>query len=268
MSKQIEAVEVVEVVPEFYKKLKMTERPAVTSNSEFTILGDFCQILHLHLKPGQGVQVEPGVMCYMSEKCKEKVRLAGIGRMLSEGTLMKGTFENQGTEEGYIGLTPNLPGNIVALNLSNMGGSLKAKRDAFMAAVDTKCQIRLTHLAAASCVGCCCADAPFFMQEIRAEGWVFLNAHGTVMQRELDAGEEIVVEGSSLVACSSSVTCDAVYSGSCGVICCGGEGMFNTALKGPGLVVLSSMPIEKLRSLFPQPKERSNPKNKPKKDVR
>jgi uncharacterized protein (AIM24 family) len=152
----------------------------------------------------------------------------------------------------------------VALNLDQMGGSLKAKEGAFMAAMDSNCTIRLSTLASASCVGCLCADVPLFCMDIHAKGWVFLNTHGTIMQRELKAGEEIVVEGDSLVACSSSVTCDARYSGSCGTMCCGGEGFFNTALKGPGLVILSSLPIEKLRKLFPRPK----PRKPPKKDVK
>ncbi len=60
-----EAVAPVGVVPTFFSKLQLQERPRETSNSEFSILGDFCQILHVHLKPNQSVQVEPGTMCYM-----------------------------------------------------------------------------------------------------------------------------------------------------------------------------------------------------------
>ena len=82
------------------------------------------------------------------------------------------------------------------------------------------------------------------------------------MQKELKAGEEIVVDGNSFVACSMTVQCDARSSGSCSSMLCGGEGFFNTALKGPGLVILCSLPINKLRALFPQPNSRSNPKNK------
>lgn len=40
--------------------------------------------------------------------------------------------------------------------------------------------------------------------------------------------------------------------------------LFNTALRGPGLVILCSLPLNKLRRLFPQQQEKKNPKNKPK----
>lgn len=46
---------------------------------------------------------------------------------------------------------------------------------------------------------------PFLLQEIHAKGYVFLNAHGTIMQKELKNNEEIVVEGDSFVCCSSKL---------------------------------------------------------------
>jgi len=239
------------------------ERP-IESSETFQILGDFCQIVHLKLKPGQKVQIEPGTMCYMSERCKIAVKLAGIGRILMDGSLMKGLIENMdNTNPGYVGITANNPGNIVPVNLDLMGNSIKAHRDAFVAAFDEHCKIKLTTIASSSMMGCCCADVPFFLQEIDAKGWVFLSAHGTIMQKELKAHEEMVIDGDCLVACSQTVTCDAVASGSCSAMCCGGEGMFNTALKGPGLVILCSLPINKLRKLFASSTHQKNPKNKP-----
>jgi len=152
---------------------------------------------------------------------------------------------------------------VIPINLDLLGGAMKAKKDAFMAAFDPSCRIRLTTISASTAMGCCCADGPLLLQEITAKGWVFLNAHGTIMQKELRANEEIVVDGASFVACSMSVTCDAKRSGGLSTICFGGEGMFNTALKGPGLVILCSLPVDKLRQLFVQPKQRENKKNAP-----
>ena len=63
------------------------------------------------------------------------------------------------------------------------------------------------------------------------------------MQKQLAHGEEIVVEGSSFVACSESVTCDAVRSGSCWGMLCGGEGLFNTALKGKSVTAAAAVVV-------------------------
>eukprot|EP01034_Spumella_vulgaris_P021818 gene21818-27887_t len=104
---------------------------------------------------------------------------------------------------------------------------------------------------------------PFFMENIVAKGWVFLAAHGTIIEKQLAPGEEIVVETNSVVAVSNSVTVDVVRTGSCFTMCCGGEGMYNTALKGPGRVIMSSMPLGKIRRLFTQPATTKKKKNKP-----
>ena len=39
-------------------------------------------------------------------------------------------------------------------------------------------------------------------------------------------------------------------AGGCATVCVGGEGLFNMVLQGPGLVILESMSIRKVRKLF------------------
>ena len=90
------------------------------------------------------------------------------------------------------------------------------------------------------------------MESIVAKGWIFLAAHGTIMEKELAQGEELVVDTDSVVCVSQSVTVDVIRTGSCITMCFSGEGLFNTALKGPGKVIISSMPLEKIRKHFRQ----------------
>ena len=73
------------------------------------------------------------------------------------------------------------------------------------------------------------------------------------MEKVLEAGEEIVVDTDCVVAVSDRVTVDVQRTGGCCTCLCSGEGLFNTTLKGPGRIVLCSMPLEKLRKLFPRP---------------
>lgn len=44
--------------------------------------------------------------------------------------------------------------------------------ESFLAAIDDKCQIKMTQLNTASTLACCCAGMPFFMENIVAKGWV------------------------------------------------------------------------------------------------
>lgn len=89
------------------------------------------------------------------------------------------------------------------------------------------------------------------MQTVENGEYAFLMAMGTVIKKTLRAGESILVDGDSVLAFESSVTVDVRAVGNIAAICCGGEGLFNTELSGPGTIYLQSMSIDKLRRLFP-----------------
>lgn len=171
---------------------------------------------------------------------------------MTDGTLFKDVYHNKGNAPGYVGFSPNYPATIIPVNLDEMGGSIACTHETFLAALDPECRIRMTQLNSATCAGCCCGGLPIFMENVQARGWVFLSAHGTIMEKMLAQGEEIVVDTHAVVAVSNSVSVDVQRTGGCSTMCCGGEGIYNTALKGPGKVILTSMPIGKIRRLFNQ----------------
>ena len=57
-------------------------------------------------------------------------------------------------------------------------------------------------------------------------------AMGTVIKKTLGDGEQILVDGNSILCFESSVTVDVRPIGSIAAMCCGGEGLFNTELTG------------------------------------
>ncbi len=90
----------------------------------------------------------------------------------------------------------------------------------------------------------------FFLSTIKGSGTAFLNAGGTVFQRELGPGEKITLDTQALVACSASVDIGVRRAGTCWMMCCGGEGLFVCVLTGPGLVIIQSMPVEKAALVY------------------
>ena len=62
----------------------------------------------------------------------------------------------------------------------------------------------------------------------------FLAAGGTVMEKNLADGEEIIVDMQSLVAWDSTVTYELRMAGGLTTVCCAGEGVFLNVMKGPG----------------------------------
>lgn len=71
------------------------------------------------------------------------------------------------------------------------------KHDAFLASIDVHCKVTMSTMAAASALACCCAGMPFIMQRVSAKGWIFLAAHGTIVEKVLSPQEEIVVDSNS-----------------------------------------------------------------------
>ena len=116
------------------------------------------------------------------------------------------------------------------------------------------CRIVAGMNPARSCAACCCTGFNLVMQKIEPgsqPGFCFLAASGTILEKELAAGEVIVVSTGCVVGFSEKVTLNVRSNGGCCTCCFSGEGLFSTTLEGPGKVILQSMPIDKIRAMFP-----------------
>ena len=69
---------------------------------------------------------------------------------------------------------------------------------------------------------------------------------GTVVERELAAGEELHVDTGCLVAYTPSVDFDLLMAGGVKSVLFGGEGLFFARLRGPGKVWIQSLPFSRL----------------------
>jgi len=84
------------------------------------------------------------------------------------------------------------------------------------------------------------------MQKLEGDGLVFVHAGGTVMKRELQAGETLHVDTGCLVGLTSGVHYDVEQAGGIKTALFGGEGLFLVKLQGPGTVWLQSLPFSRL----------------------
>jgi uncharacterized protein (AIM24 family) len=227
--------------------------PMKDAGGSWEVIGDLSNVVHITMEPGQEIQTEPGVWIYGSDKCRQKIKLGGIARMLTQGTLAKSVYKNNSSLPGFIGISSNFPGTVIPFNLDEMGGSVGCKHGCFLGAIDPNATIGLQFLNTDSFLACCCAGVSPILERIQAKGWVFIAAHGTIVTKDLKDNEEIAVDSDAIVAVTSNVKVDVERTGTCSGVCCGGEGLFNTTLKGPGKVYLTSMSIDKIKRLFAQP---------------
>ena len=88
----------------------------------------------------------------------------------------------------------------------------------------------------------------FIMQKFVGNGLLFLQGGGTLINKNLAAGEVLLVQTGNLCAMESTVTMDIETVKGLGNMLVGGEGFFNTKLTGPGQVWIQTMPTSGLAS--------------------
>ena len=167
-------------------------------------------------------------------------------RCLSGEACCKVIYTNKGSDASIVGLTPNFPAKVFALEIGSE--HYHVKPGGYMAEIDgVDVSVGFPGLPA-----CCCAGLGCCVQELHngpgaANGTAFVAAGGTVLTRDLKDGEMIVIDSSSLVAWSDNVDISFQPVGSIMACCFSGEGCCFMTAKGPGKVVMQSMSFEKLQ---------------------
>jgi uncharacterized protein (AIM24 family) len=86
------------------------------------------------------------------------------------------------------------------------------------------------------------------MQKLEGDGLAFVHAGGTVVRRELQPGQTLLVDTGCLVAMTPNVSFEIQYVGKIKTALFGGEGLFFAKVSGPGTVWLQSLPFSRLAS--------------------
>ncbi len=86
----------------------------------------------------------------------------------------------------------------------------------------------------------------FILQRLTGDGLAFIHAGGTIIERDLAAGERLRVDTGCLVGLSTTVDYDIQFVGGFKNALFGGEGLFLAVLRGPGKVYLQTLPFSRL----------------------
>ena len=226
---------------------------------DYKIFGDDMQYVEVELDPNEAMVAEAGGMMYMDDGIDMETifgdgssqqksgflgALMGAGKRLLTGeSLFMTVFLNRTTGKRRLAFGAPYPGKIIAVHLSEIGGTLIAQKDSFLAAakgvsVGIAFQKRLG-------VGLFGGEG-FIMQRLDGDGWAFVHAGGTLHERVLNPGETIRVDTGCIVALQPSVNYDIQYVGKVKTALFGGEGLFFATLTGPGKVWLQSLPLSRL----------------------
>jgi uncharacterized protein (AIM24 family) len=88
----------------------------------------------------------------------------------------------------------------------------------------------------------------FIMQKLEGDGLAFVHAGGTLLERELQPGETLMIDTGCVVAYTLGIDFEIQYVGKIKTALFGGEGLFFAKVTGPGHVWLQSLPFSRLAS--------------------
>ena len=225
---------------------------------DYKVFGDDLQFVEVELDPNEAVVAEAGGMMYMDDGIEMETifgdgsqqnsgllgALMGAGKRLLVGeSLFMTVFQNRGVGKRRVAFGAPYPGKIIPVHLAEIGGEIWAQKDAFLcAAKGVSVGIAFNKKIGAGLFG----GEGFIMERLQGDGWAFLHAGGTIIQRQLAHGELLRVDTGCIVGFQPGVQFDIQYVGKIKTAMFGGEGLFFATLRGPGHVWLQSLPFSRL----------------------
>jgi uncharacterized protein (TIGR00266 family) len=227
---------------------------------DYEIRGAEMQLVEIELDPGEAAVGEAGSMMFMDAGIQMDTvfgdgspqqgglfgKLLGAGKRLVTGeSLFTTVYSNQAAGKQRVAFAAPYPGKILPMDLRTLGGTLICQKDAFLcAARGVSLGIYFQQKLSVGFFG----GEGFIMQKLDGNGLAFVHAGGTVVKRELQPGQVLMVDTGCLVAMTPSVNFEIQYVGKIKTALFGGEGLFFAKVTGPGTLWLQSLPFSRLAS--------------------
>ena len=228
---------------------------------DYEIKGSEMQFVEVELDPGEAAIGEAGSMMFMeagigmdtifgdgsaSQGSGLFGKLLGAGKRLVTGeSLFTTVYTNNARTKQRVAFAAPYPGKILAMDLKQLGGMLICQKDAFLcAARGVSLGIFLQKKLGVGFFG----GEGFIMQKLEGDGLAFVHAGGTIVKRQLQAGETLFIDTGCVVALTPNVNFEIQFVGKIKTALFGGEGLFFAKCTGPGTVWLQSLPFSRLAS--------------------
>ena len=194
---------------------------------DYEIKGAEMQFVEVELDPGEAAVGEAGSMMFMDTGIEMDTvfgdgsqssggsglfgKLLGAGKRLVTGeSLFTTVYTNQTQGKARVAFAAPYPGKILAMDLRQLGGTLICQKDAFLcAARGVTLGIFFQRKLSVGFFG----GEGFIMQRLDGEGLAFVHAGGTVVKRELQPGQTLLVDTGCLVAMTPNVNFEIQYVG-------------------------------------------------------
>lgn len=209
---------------------------------QYEIKGGNFPVVICQLSAGEKMITEKGSMTWMTPNMQMDTQGGGLGKMFSKAFSGESMFQNIYTAQGGPGMIAfgsSFPGKIVPIELGP-GKQWILQKSAFLASeAGVKLDIFFNQKLGTGLFG----GEGFIMQRLSGTGIAFAEIDGELIEYDLQAGQQLVVDTGYVAGFESSVSMNIQQVSGLKNKLLGGEGLFNTVLTGPGRVWLQTMPI-------------------------
>ncbi len=210
---------------------------------KYKIEGETLPVVICDLDKGETMISEGGSMAWMSPNMKmETTSNGGIGKAIGRMFSGEKMFQNRFTAEGGSGMiafASSFPGSVRAFEISPSNEMIFQKSSFLAGENGINLSVFFNKKLGSGLFG----GEGFILQKVSGSGIVFAEFDGHVIEYELGAGQQILVDTGHLAAMTASCTMDIQRVKGLKNIFLGGEGLFITTVTGPGKVWLQTMPL-------------------------
>ncbi len=216
----------------------------------YEIVGETLPAVVCTLESGECMITEKGAMSWMSPNMKMETGTNGglgkaFGRMFSGESMFQNRYTAMGGQ-GMIAFASSFPGKIIPFEIAP-GREVVVQKSGFLASeAGVELSVFFQKKLGAGFFG----GEGFIMQRLSGSGMAFVEFDGHIVEYELQPRQEIVIDTGYLAAMDA--TCSMEIQSVPGVknMVFGGEGLFNTIVRGPGHIWLQTMPISNVAGVI------------------
>lgn len=218
---------------------------------KYEIRGGNLPIVICELEQNEAMITESGSMSWMSQNMQmDTTSNGGLGKAFGRMFAGEKMFQNVYTARngsGMIAFASSFPGSILPVSIGNGNPDMIVQKTGFLASESgVTLSLHFQKKLGAGFFG----GEGFIMQRLSGRGLAFIEIDGSITEYTLAPGETMVVDTGYLAAMEATCTMDVKTVPGLKNVFFGGEGLFLTEVKGPGKIILQSMPIMKVAGVL------------------
>ncbi|MEG0291485.1 MAG: TIGR00266 family protein [Anaerovoracaceae bacterium] len=213
---------------------------------KFQITGTPLPVVICQVDANETMVTEGGAMAWMSPNMKMETTSSGgigkaLGRMFSGDSIFQNKYTAQGGN-GEIAFASSFPGEIKAIEIAPGKEIVVQKRSFLASETGVELSIFFQKKIGSGLFG----GEGFIMQKLSGNGTAFIEIDGSAVDYDLGPSDSMIIDTGYLAAMDATCSMEIVTVPGVKNMLLGGEGIFNTVVRGPGKVILQTMPINQV----------------------